>query len=568
MKIRKVGHGFSGAGGVALADILANSVAVLLILIFLSVSVKQEQAEQQIKQTVDISILMARKLADSVVVNALPSSKPAYLHDYHSCAIPHDCQPSLFPIIEVYDSFSRILNTNQVLSRQALLHSTNALDEYLATLDTHQLNNIRVDIYGIGMFYLTVATLREYNAPLRHWHFLGEKARGSQDGKEGVAESDLLAQLLEQGAEGLSDVNTETQTPLVDTSLPSGVDVVNPSQLAGLEEENLLLPPEEIAEATAEATDEQSALDNQDNQDNQENTGDLLSELLEEFSRSRSLEGSQQELARSSSQRFQLRLPNFTPPEGGQPMDLDMDPEQATLLMLTFLFMAMESAREQSYFDPNRLGALFLKLIENPESYRSYDYHSLVRDVDAILSDLSESTTDNKMGVQFSYKDTNQPVQLSLVPNSAIRDMKLLGPGLVGGQEEIVASGVHQVDVLMRLYPFIYRGDRATVSSDMVMLMHPQDFRSQGERWYPIALVSHDLQHMTLGFVYGQFSSGNLLVPVDVNQVRVQSVILQSDFGKPSPRLSWQLTSAFIASGLILLFIVFTIIKTSFRSEW
>lgn len=547
MKARKIGRGLGGAGGVALADILANSVAVMLILIFLSVSVKQEQAEQQVEQTVDISILMARKLASSVVLNALPNSKPAYLHDYHSCAIQHDCQPNLLPVIEIYDDFTRILNVNQVVDRKAMLQKTNVLDEYLAGLDSHQLHNIRVDIYGIGMFYLTVATLREFKAPLKHWHFLGERA--SAPGSKGKASSsnNRLAQLLEQGLEGLEDSSSNEASS--STGLPHGVDVVNPSDIAGLEEENLLLPPEEIGAA-------ESASNNQGEGPGKAQKGDLLNQLLNDFDSSRN----QRELAQSGSRRFQLRLPNVIPPQSDDPLNLDLDPEKIELLMLTFLLKAMEDARANNFFDPNRLGAMFAGLVKNPESYTSYEHYPLVRDISGMLVHLSQSANE-KIKVVFEKEESKRPVALALSPNSAARKIVLSGEKLLEGQEDFLSEGASQVDVLMRLYPFVYRGDRASVSSDTMVLMHPDEFLRQGERWLPIALVSHDLQQMTLGFIYGTFKAGKLLVPVDVNQVRAQSVVLQTGFGSPPHRLSWQIASAFIISGLLLLFILGAIIQ-------
>ena len=542
-----MGRGLGGAGGVALADILANSVAVLLILIFLSISVKQEQAERQVEQTVDISILMARKLASSVVLNDLPNSRPAYLHDYNSCAIKHDCQHSLFPVIEIYDDFARILNINKVVSRQAMLQQTNALDEYLAGLDNHQLSNVRVDIYGVGMFYLTVSTLREFNAPLKHWHFLGEKARAPGSGYGSESSNDLLAKLLEQGEEDLNDGSENKSSS--NQSLPSGVDLINPSDIAGLEEENLLLPPEEIG-----------AADNSSNQESQKEEGDLLNQLLGDFARSRN----KQELAQSGRKSFQLRLPNFIPPQDGEPLELDLDPEEIELIMLTFLFKAMEDARSNNFFDPDRLGNIFTALVQNTSSYKKYEHYPLIRDIDNILEQLADGQ-DKKIKVSFEQEESDEPVLLSLSPNSPIRKIILSGEKLLEGQEDLLFEGASNVDVLMRIYPFVYRGDRATVSSDTMALMHPNEFNYPGERWFPIALVSHDLQQMTLGFIYGTFKAGNLMVPVDLNQVRAQSVILQTDFGKPPHRFSWQLASAFIVSGLLLLFILFAILKSSRR---
>ena len=66
-------------GGVALADILANSVAVILIMIIITITVQQKRAEDEVSQNASVTTILARQLASTIVFNDLPSSPPARL---------------------------------------------------------------------------------------------------------------------------------------------------------------------------------------------------------------------------------------------------------------------------------------------------------------------------------------------------------------------------------------------------------------------------------------------------------------------------------------------------------
>ncbi|RLA08680.1 MAG: hypothetical protein DRQ51_01615 [Gammaproteobacteria bacterium] len=161
--------------GIALADILANGVAVILILIILSLVVKQHQAEVQIQQNKDMQVVMAQDILNKIIVNDLPSSSPAVLHDYNHKRNPQS------PIIEMYDNFIRILgdektnpNLNLTITRNQLLQKNNKFELFLKSLKSPQKLLLRADIYSIRLYYLTMAAIKEQNLKIRHWHYNGE----------------------------------------------------------------------------------------------------------------------------------------------------------------------------------------------------------------------------------------------------------------------------------------------------------------------------------------------------------------------------------------------------------
>ena len=108
-------------GSVALADILANSVAVILILIITSLDVAQEKAQDELEKNADITSILSRQLSSSIVFNELPASAPARLHNYNTCQIAHDCNPMLAPIIELHKGYIRIFNADAKIYRNELL---------------------------------------------------------------------------------------------------------------------------------------------------------------------------------------------------------------------------------------------------------------------------------------------------------------------------------------------------------------------------------------------------------------------------------------------------------------
>ena len=87
-------HGlFPGFAGVALADILANSVAIVIMMIVVTIFIKHEADQKKLEQVEDVSVLLSREIATSVVMNALPTSPPARLHDYNTSPLDRKPKP-------------------------------------------------------------------------------------------------------------------------------------------------------------------------------------------------------------------------------------------------------------------------------------------------------------------------------------------------------------------------------------------------------------------------------------------------------------------------------------------
>ena len=166
--------------GVALADILANSVAIVIIMIVVTLMTRYEEERDKLEQAEDVSVLLSREIASSFVMNALPTSPPAQLHDYVTSPLDRNPQHATMPIIELHDDHVRDGYTGRIYGRDELLLQDNALDHYLASLAPEQLAATRIDVYGIDQFYIAMSIFRKHGLSPLHWHFLG----GGEAGRE------------------------------------------------------------------------------------------------------------------------------------------------------------------------------------------------------------------------------------------------------------------------------------------------------------------------------------------------------------------------------------------------
>ena len=168
--------------GVALADILANSVAIVIIMIVVTLMTRYEEERDKLEQAEDVSVLLSREIAGSFVMNSLPTSPPAQLHDYITSPLDRNPQHATMPILELHDEFVRDGYTGRTYGRDELLLQDNDLDRYLASLEPEQLAATRVDVYGIDQFYVAMSIFRQHGLAPLHWHFLAGGETGVERG--------------------------------------------------------------------------------------------------------------------------------------------------------------------------------------------------------------------------------------------------------------------------------------------------------------------------------------------------------------------------------------------------
>lgn len=184
--------------GVALVDILANGVAVLIIVIVLSIAARSEKEERYSEKVQEVSAVMTREFSTSLVLNRLAASPPAELHDYETSEIDRIWDPAIMPVLEFHRSMVRDPYSGAVWSRNELLETPNGLDTYLMTLGDYARTHVRGDIYDVGTYYLVMSILRDHDIRIWHWHFIGgtggtESSGSPADCPPGVSFEDCTA---------------------------------------------------------------------------------------------------------------------------------------------------------------------------------------------------------------------------------------------------------------------------------------------------------------------------------------------------------------------------------------
>ena len=174
---------FPEFAGVALADILANSVAIVIIMIVVTLMARYEDEQNKLEQAEDVAVLLSRELASSFVMNALPTSPPAQLHDYVTSPLDRNPQHLIMPIVELHGEFIRDYYTGKTFGRDELLRQDSAFDAYLQSLTPAQLLALRIDVYHIDQFYIAMSILKAHGHRPRHWHFLADAVGAGKGGQ-------------------------------------------------------------------------------------------------------------------------------------------------------------------------------------------------------------------------------------------------------------------------------------------------------------------------------------------------------------------------------------------------
>ncbi len=204
--------GLPGFAGIALADILANGVAVMILLIVITIGTQYAREQEQLEQVDEVSLALSRDLAVAMVQNNLSASAPAYLHDYHNSPQDRRLDPRVMPILEMRRNTVRDHYTGKIWQRGELLQEDNDLDRHLAGFSPTQRRFIRLDIYDIPLFYILTSILRAHGISPGHWHFIGADAAargdargGGKDGENGGEDGDADAENGDADAENGGD---------------------------------------------------------------------------------------------------------------------------------------------------------------------------------------------------------------------------------------------------------------------------------------------------------------------------------------------------------------------------
>lgn len=554
---------FPGFAGIALADILANSVAIIIILIVITIATKHAQEQERLAEVEDISVLLSRDLATSVVMNGLPTSAPARLHDYHNSPLDRVLDFRVMPIIELHTGFVRDYYSKRVFRRDELLKQNNAFDHFLAAMTPQQKARIRVDIYDIRMFYITMSILRQHHGQLPgHWHFIGYDGAAPAPGDEQVAaggeqpgeaaQEEPPAEPGEGRAEdGARGGGKAWEAFPQDTDL-SGDTAGEPYPFDDLAWD-AETPPSDLPGGGA---GEQSELSRR---------SDAMFDALSQLMGQAMNPGAQRGQAPSVI-RFRTAVPSASKSADRKNSEI------------------VETARGggENRIDYTRLLAALFGFMEKAQNdadsgrYLTLERFDFRRDVltpaatTQLPRDPGQLALLKQLGEQAQNVSAGRPLRVSQHTAPGLADNQLalernrpLKKALLAGNErqESLTFLPGEADVTSRLglYPAIYRGLQTPLKQGTLVLMPPAQREPNAWRWRVATFVSPERDDYLIAFVYSALDGdGRLRLTTDENGIRVNEVSWMTY--RPPVRHRKE-REMFLASGIAALLLVLGLLR-------
>ncbi len=516
-------------GGVALADILANSVAVIIILIIISLSVQQKQAQDELEKNADITSLLTRQLSSSVVFNDLPSSHPARLHDYNSCAITHDCNPIEAPVIELHKGYMRIFNINANIYRNELLLENNAFDRYINTLNNTDKQKIRIDIHSVSEYYIVLAILKEHNIRPRHWHYLGEhlpplknnalsleKTFGDKQTDDKLSDAEM--QYNNTGV--LNNKQGQTETTQISQILPY-TSLADARMMQELNYDSLLPPTQQ---ANGLNQDDIQNLINSDIPSIQKYLSLYYNQAIyTEEDYKRAIQGGGRTLTERA---MKLHIPNVDTQnlnKNGQGNEqIKLKAQDYNLVVLSYLFKLLELAEAQKTLNIPDAHILLRGFASKQIQLDKLSYYGLVKLIAKALDKQKNPTYTPLSSIEHSPNISSN--KLLVKTNKPMPEISLKTHQFTPWISSIIKSKEVKPSLLMRLYPSLFKGEVLDIPRGYTVLMHPEQWLNPELKWRPIAILDAKLENISLGFVYSSLDGNKLAIDSGANQVRLNKI--------------------------------------------
>lgn len=536
---------FPPFAGVALADILANSAAIVIIMIVVTLLARREEEEQKLEQSEDVAVLLSRELATSFVMNALPTSVPARLHDYVTYPPDRNPQHAEMPIVELRAGYVRDYYTGRIYTRDELLRRDNAFDAYLDRLAFEQLQAVRIDVYSITEFYIAMSILKAHGVQPSHWHFLAEDVKGVARDPEAVG---VLAERLRRdrpdfepsdalSGRGSSIGRSESNDDRSGSPLPDDVDLA----VAGGGTQAYPMDGLGLGSASGDRPGGvEEALD-----------------LSPNAARRGAAQGPPEgpvvpggAAAGASAIRFRTARPVGV--AGAAELDFDLH----TVLRGLFAFMRSVQAGADAGHPSPLAGFDFGRdVLPRADDPLSDGDERLVGALARALAEPAEEENPNLVVVQ-RRREALRGQALGVPVNRPLYLAHWLR-----GPDQGEATGESETDVTVRLglHAAVYRGLRVPLVRDGYILMPPEAGPHREPRWRVVTLVSARVDDFVTGFVYaGVDEDGRLQLPVDENAVEIGGIGAESVYppvalrGERRQLLLYGLIAALFAVGVVI----------------
>ncbi len=531
--------------GVALVDILANGLAMLIIVIVLSIAARTEHEERTSAQVEEVETMMSRRFSTSLVLNSLAASPPAQLHDYRASALDQERDPYLLPIIELHRGFVRELYTGAVWSREELLREPNAMDAWLDGFDEDRKRRLRTDVYDVAQFYLAMSILRDHGVTVRHWHFLTGGLGIGQGGHcpPGVAAGDCKAGA---GGEGPSTL----------PALASGAEGNGAGDGAGWPPPGF--PGESNgrggAQGEAGPFPGGAALgDIGDALRGLGGGGGLLNGIpglgAGSFPNARpGLDGRRGLLgaARGLGQgqggetRFRLSSPESLRPNQGQPLDwgeIAPTTEQILAVLLDFIGRlqgtldagASPSAQLENF---EQLIAFALAAPPTPDDLTRGLIRALMVELRRPFPEAGAQGGQGPQGLKVIPLELETRANTALIvqTNRRLRSVSV-GRAQHGAAPETTLPDAARPVLRLHAHPDIWRGLSLPLEPNAILLMPPLQQHPERLRWRAVAYVAPEFNDFIIGFAYAAVDAGGrLVVRAEDNRVRLDGRPLHTPY--------------------------------------
>ncbi|MXZ44052.1 MAG: hypothetical protein F4Z01_03620 [Gammaproteobacteria bacterium] len=521
--------------GIALVDILANGVAVLIIVIVISIAVRAEKEERYTEKVQEIATVMTREFSISLVLNRLAASPPAQLHDYETADIDAIWHPEVMPVLEFHRTLVRDPYSGTVWTREQLLEKPNTLDLFIEAMSESARRSIRGDIYDVGTYYLVMSILKDHGLGIWHWHFVGGSgglagSGSAADCPPGVSFEDCArlegANIAELPGlpelEGWMDGNTDEDDSALDEFTQSW-------------------PPEdgEYGEGTEWSDDPTVA-----NPDVPEGSSLGQTAPIDPFDPSAmgsfpaarppsgpptsgQPSGNTGSVQAPENETFSIRLADpDTQNDSGEGVPIELpDPDQILYAVMLFL-IDIQDFLDQDIPPTRLIRDYMLELTNNVDridSLSDEDYE-IVEDLLQSLLNFSgpvdESTPLEPLEVNLRTVEDLQYSQIRVVPNRLLYDVEVITDGSISD----LGSNTAFLRLSLNKYPDVWEGLQVDLHRGSVLLMPESDESTTYPSWRAVAFVSMTLSDVIVGFVYGTVDEYGLLsVDADSNRIYLGS---------------------------------------------
>lgn len=539
--------------GVALVDILANGVAVLIIVIVLSIASRFEQEKEYSERIQEVSAVMTREFSTSLVLNRLAAGPPATLHDYENSPLDQIWDPAIMPVLEFHKNVVRDPYSGRVWHRSELLQEPNSLDAFLSELDQFQRESIRGDFYDIGTFYLLMSILKDHSIVITHWHFVGATGIG-QEATLGSCPAGMSA----KDCAGLGSGDQTSTMADVYESLTNG---------SGQRENQRdgEWPPSESewdeagqdGRANADKLPEGAQL-------GPGGGGDLDGESFPDVRASRGQQTGQGGPRSGSAPGFSIRLadPTATLVDMGS---FSLGSIENDLESFLSAFMAFLNEVQHFYDNDNPPTELLQQFIPILQSFLSQP-PTLDDAQRAAVEDLALSL--KLLRNQGYVHDQAEPLLTMPLPPSAHPEAlirlvvnRTLIEAEIQSNNDTFLNAVPQTAKLrfnLQAYPDIWRGMQVAVERNAVLLMSPVQSEPDIAKWRAITYLSPRLDDFVVGFVFGRYDEdGHLEIIAEPNQGIVDTMRVMPRWDRSPLSIQTWMTMLYFFAGLSLVALLF-----------